>query len=80
MHNGLLIEKDSYCGPWMTEIIRSLRGFHEPQEELVFAKILDRLARSDESPAIIELGCWWSLLQPLVSSRAARLTSRRRRA
>ena len=33
MHNGILIEKDSYCGAWMTEIIRCLRGFHEPQEE-----------------------------------------------
>ena len=60
MHNGILIEKDSYCGPWMTEIIRCLRGFHEPQEELVFARILERLADSDDNPAIVELGCWWS--------------------
>ena len=60
MHNGILIERDSYCGPWMTEIIRCLRGFHEPQEELVFAKILDRIVSSADSPAMIELGCWWS--------------------
>ena len=25
MHNGILVEKDSYCGAWMTEIIRCLR-------------------------------------------------------
>ena len=60
MHNGILIEKDSYCGPWMTEVIRCLRGFHEPQEELVFANILDRLIGSDDCPSMIELGCWWS--------------------
>jgi FkbM family methyltransferase len=60
MHNGVLIEKDSYCGPWMTEIIRCLRGFHEPQEELVFANIVDRLLSSEDSPSMIELGCWWS--------------------
>lgn len=60
MHNGIMIEKDSYCGPWMTEIIRCLKGFHEPQEELVFARILDRLSESDENSSMIELGCWWS--------------------
>ena len=60
MHNGILVEKDSYCGAWMTEIIRCLRGFHEPQEELVFARILDRLRSSEDCPSMIELGCWWS--------------------
>jgi FkbM family methyltransferase len=60
MHNGVLIERDSYCGAWMTEIIRCLRGFHEPQEEIVFSRILDRIATSEDSPSMIELGCWWS--------------------
>ena len=27
---------------------------------MVFAKILDRLISSDDCPAMIELGCWWS--------------------
>jgi len=60
MHNGVVIEKDSYCGPWMTEIIRCLRGHHEPQEELVFSRILERLEATDDDPTMIELGSWWA--------------------
>ena len=60
MHNGVLVERDAYVGTWMTEIIRCLRGFHEPQEELVFARTLERLATTDESPTMIELGSWWA--------------------
>ena len=37
MHNGLLIEEGGYFGQWMTEILRSSHGVHEPQEEVVFA-------------------------------------------
>ena len=29
MHNGLQVVEGGYCGDWMTEIIRRLRGHHE---------------------------------------------------
>jgi FkbM family methyltransferase len=60
MHNGVVIEEGCYHGPWMTEIIRSLRGHHEPQEELVFDRILRRLqADLAHPPAMIEFGSFW---------------------
>jgi FkbM family methyltransferase len=58
MHNGLLVEEGGYYGGWMTEIIRALRGHHEPQEELVFHRILERLAAED-APVMIEFGSFW---------------------
>lgn len=61
MHNGILVEKGGYFGDWMAEIIRCLEGHHEPQEEIVFAKIIDRLRSSGRGPqTAIELGCFWS--------------------
>ena len=60
MHNGVLVEADGYQGPWMTEIIRRLRGHHEPQEELAFHAVIERLAASETNPAVIELGSWWA--------------------
>jgi FkbM family methyltransferase len=61
MHNGLLVDEACYGGAFMTEIIRSLRGHHEPQEELVFHRLLERLARDgDPDPAMAELGAYWS--------------------
>lgn len=61
MHNGVRIVADSYCGPWMTEIIRRLHGFHEPQEEAVFNAIMQRLASEDPvDPVMIEFGSWWA--------------------
>ena len=61
MHNGVLIEEGCYYGQWMTEIIRGLRGIHEPQEEAAFAAVLDRLAADGQtSPTMIELGSYWS--------------------
>jgi FkbM family methyltransferase len=59
MHNGLVIEEGCYYGPWMTEIIRGLRGHHEPQEEAVFDRIVARL-QGCESPTMIEFGSFWS--------------------
>ena len=59
MHNGVLIERDCYQGPWMTELIRCLQGHHEPQEELVFQRLVERLA-SESDASMIELGCWWA--------------------
>jgi FkbM family methyltransferase len=60
MHNGLLIEEGCYNGAWMTEIIRRLRGHHEPQEELAFATVLSRLGADTEGPTVVELGSFWA--------------------
>jgi len=60
MHNGLLIEEGCYYGPWMTEIIRALGGHHEPQEELVFHRVLERLAATEDAPTMVELGSFWA--------------------
>lgn len=59
MHNGLVIEAGCYHGAWMTEIIRSLRGHHEPQEEAVFHAMVQRL-QGIESPTMIEFGSFWT--------------------
>ncbi|ADJ43224.1 hypothetical protein AMES_1401 [Amycolatopsis mediterranei S699] len=60
MHNGLLVEEGGYYGAWMSEIIRALRGHHEPQEEIVFHRILERLAADGGAPAMIEFGSFWT--------------------
>lgn len=60
MHNGILIEEGCYFGDWMTEIIRVLDGHHEPQEEVVFHDILERLATTEPAPTMIELGSFWA--------------------
>jgi FkbM family methyltransferase len=60
MHTGLLVEEGCYYGPWMTEIIRSLRGHHEPQEELVFHKVVERLHEEHSSAVMIEFGSFWT--------------------
>lgn len=61
MFNGVLIEEGCYAGHWMTEVIRSLHGHHEPQEEVAFAAIIDRLQRDNiENPRMIEFGSFWS--------------------
>lgn len=60
MHNGVRVEADGYQGPWMTEIIERLRGHHEPQEELAFHVVIERLAATSTRPVVIELGAWWS--------------------
>jgi len=66
MHNGVLIEEGCYFGPWMTVIIKHLRGHHEPQEEIVFDQIVRRLVNERMSgeaalpPVMIEFGSFWS--------------------
>jgi FkbM family methyltransferase len=60
MHNGLLIERGCYYGPWIDEIIRATGGHHEPQEELVFYRIMERLAQSEGSKTSVEFGCFWA--------------------
>lgn len=60
MHNGVLIEEGCYYGPWMTEIIKALRGHHEPQEEVVFHEVLERLVATEPAASMIELGSFWA--------------------
>jgi FkbM family methyltransferase len=57
MHNGLKIIEHSYQGPWMTELIRRLRGHHEPQEERAFHEVMKHVSRQS---TMVELGCYWS--------------------
>lgn len=56
MHEGTLVVAGAYCGDWMTDLIRSLRGHHEPQEELAFHHLL-RYVR--HKSIFVELGAWW---------------------
>jgi FkbM family methyltransferase len=61
MHNGVKVEEGGYYGEWMTEVIRRLGGHHEPQEEVAFHTILERLAdTAGPSPAMLELGAFWA--------------------
>jgi FkbM family methyltransferase len=60
MHNGVLVEAGAYYGEWMAEIIRCLRGHHEPQEERVFDQIMRRLTGQHTQPAMIEFGSFWT--------------------
>ena len=63
MHNGLKIIKDCYYGPWMTQIIQTLKGHHEPQEEYAFFQLLKHLKENLspwESPTMLELGSFWA--------------------
>ena len=57
MHNGLKVIHGGYHGKWMSEIIRSLKGHHEPQEERAFYEILKVMP---ENAVMIELGSFWS--------------------
>lgn len=56
MHNGLDVLYGRYYGPWMNEIIASLRGAHEPQEEAVFAELLKHIPTGG---VMVEAGCYW---------------------
>jgi FkbM family methyltransferase len=57
MHNGLRVLAGGYYGDWMVEVIRRLRGCHEPQEEVVFWEVLKRLP---ERAVMVELGAFWA--------------------
>jgi FkbM family methyltransferase len=60
MHNGVVVEEHCYGGPWMTEVIRRLRGHHEPQEEVAFNAVVERLKADTPSPVMVELGSFWA--------------------
>lgn len=57
MHNGIKIVEGCYHGRGITEIIRLLRGHHEPQEEKAFYEILRHV---NPGATMIELGSHWS--------------------
>lgn len=57
MHTGQRVAAGGYHGVWMAEIIRQLRGHHEPQEEWAFHRLL-RHCRP--GTAMLELGCFWA--------------------
>ena len=60
MHNGVRVVAGGYYGEWMSEIISRLRGHHEPQEEVAFDAVVERLAVTEHSPVIVELGAFWA--------------------
>jgi len=57
MHNGLKVLAGGYYGAWMSQVIRGLRGHHEPQEELVYSHLL-QYVRHDS--LMVELGSFWA--------------------
>lgn len=57
MHNGVRVYAGGYHGQNMIEIIRRMKGHHEPQEEYVFHEILKHVP--DEG-AMLEVGCFWA--------------------
>lgn len=58
MHNGLKVSAGGYYGDWMVDIIKKLKGHHEPQEEKVFYHLLNRINKS--KPVMVELGSFWA--------------------
>ena len=56
MHNGLRVLYGRYYGSWVNEIIKRLKGVHEPQEEWVFHHVLKHIPPGS---SIVEAGCYW---------------------
>jgi hypothetical protein len=57
MHDGTRVRAGGYFGDWMTDVIRGLRGHHEPQEEALFHSVLQHVRPGS---TILELGAWWA--------------------
>jgi FkbM family methyltransferase len=57
MHNGVKVIEDCYYGRWMTELIRLLKGHHEPQEEKAFHEVLQHVPGR---AVMVELGSFWA--------------------
>lgn len=57
MHNGLRVGTASHYGAFNTEVIKHLKGHHEPQEEKVFHEVLKHV---EPGGCMIELGCFWA--------------------
>ncbi|MCB2186414.1 MAG: FkbM family methyltransferase [Deltaproteobacteria bacterium] len=56
MHQGVKVWAHRYCGEWMTDLIRYLGGVHEPQEEVVFHRVLEHIPPGG---VMLELGAYW---------------------
>lgn len=57
MHNGLRVVAGGYYGDWMAQVIRGLDGHHEPQEEVVFHRLLRYIRHGTH---MVELGSFWA--------------------
>ena len=57
MHNGVRVFTDSHYGGYNTEVIRRLRGHHEPQEERAFFEVLKQVGPGG---TMLELGSFWA--------------------
>jgi len=57
MHEGTRVIAGGYCGDWMTDVIRGLRGHHEPQEEVLFHSLLGHVRPGS---TMVELGSYWA--------------------
>jgi FkbM family methyltransferase len=57
MHNGLRTYCGTHYGDYNVEVIRQLRGIHEPQEERVFYEVLKHIPAGG---TILELGSFWA--------------------
>jgi FkbM family methyltransferase len=57
MHNGIKIIHGAFHGEWMAELIKRLKGHHEPQEEKAFYEVLKAIPHN---ATMIELGSFWA--------------------
>lgn len=57
MHNGVRVAAGGYYGNIIKRIIETLKGVHEPQEELVFHKLLPLVRKN---AVMVEFGCYWA--------------------
>jgi len=57
MHNGILVPTGGYYGPENAKLLQANRGVHEPQEERVFAAVLEHIPHG---AFMIELGSYWA--------------------
>jgi hypothetical protein len=65
MHNGLRVLMGGYYGAF-SQILVINRGVHEPQEELAFSRVLDRIAAGE---CMVELGAYWGFYSAWFKSR-----------
>ncbi len=69
MHNGLRIHAGSYYGWGSQRILEQNLGCHEPQEERVFAQILEWLP---PGAVMVELGAYWAFYSLWFASQVPR--------
>jgi len=57
MHNGLRVALGTYYTSHMNQLLQHSRGVHEPQEERIFAEVLQQMPAD---ATMLELGAYWS--------------------